>query len=324
MGSAVEQARRSLQNDVNKAGTMSTYDFRIGIDLGGTKIEGIALGADGTERMRHRVATPAGYEATLNAIAEVVGEIELKLGGTGSVGIGIPGVISATTGMVKNANTIALNGHRFDADMSARLKRSIKVANDANCFTLSEATDGAGAGHGVVFGVIIGTGCGGGIVVDGRVIDGRNRVAGEWGHIPLPWPRPEESPGRKCWCGKHNCMELWVAGPSLARDCDGPDAKDASRLPIRAAAGDIAAAAALARHTDRMARGLAVIINIIDPDIIVLGGGLSNMAHLYTDVPQAMKRYVFSDFVETPVVQNRHGDSSGVRGAAWLWPAPPA
>ena len=303
---------------------MSTYDFRIGIDLGGTKIEGIALGTDGTERMRHRVPTPASYADTLAAIAGVVGEMEQKLGGTGSVGIGIPGVISATTGMVKNANSIALNGHRFDADLSARLKRMVKVANDANCFALSEAADGAGAGHGVVFGVIIGTGCGGGIVVDGKVINGRNRVAGEWGHIPLPWPRPEENPGPKCWCGKHNCMELWVAGPSLARDCDGPDAKDASRLPIRAAAGDIAAAAALARHTDRMARGLAVIINIIDPDIIVLGGGLSNMAHLYTDVPQAMKRYVFSDFVETPVVQNRHGDSSGVRGAAWLWPAPSA
>lgn len=322
MRSAVEQARRLLHNGVNKAGTMSTYDFRIGIDLGGTKIEGIALGADGTERMRYRVPTPANYADTLTAIAEVVGEMEQKLGGTGSVGIGIPGVISATTGMVKNANSIALNGHRFDADMAARLKRTVKVANDASCFALSEATDGAGAGHGVVFGVIIGTGCGGGIVVDGRVIDGRNRVAGEWGHIPLPWPRPEENPGPKCWCGKHNCMELWVAGPSLARDCDGPDARDASRLPIRAAAGDVAAAAALARHTDRMARGLAVIINIIDPDIIVLGGGLSNMAHLYTDVPQAMKRYVFSDFVETPVVQNRHGDSSGVRGAAWLWPAP--
>ncbi len=302
---------------------MNSYDFRIGIDLGGTKIEGIALGADGAERMRHRVATPSGYPETLDAIAEVVGAIEHRLGGVGSVGIGIPGVISATTGMVKNANTIALNGQRFDADMSARLKRQVKVANDANCFALSEAADGAGAGYGVVFGVIIGTGCGGGIVVDGRVLEGRNRIAGEWGHTPLPWPRAEETPGPKCWCGKHNCMELWVAGPSLARDCDGPDAKDAARLPVRAAAGDIAAAAALARHTDRMARGLAVIINMIDPDVIVLGGGLSNMAHLYTDVPQAMKRYVFSDFVETPVVQNRHGDSSGVRGAAWLWPEKP-
>jgi fructokinase len=173
-----------------------------------------------------------------------------------------------------------------------------------------------------VFGVIIGTGCGGGIVVNGEIIAGRNRVAGEWGHIPLPWPRPEELPGQMCWCGKRNCMERWVAGPALARDCDGPDAHDASRLPVRAAAGDIAAAAALARHTDRMARGLAVIVNILDPDVIVLGGGLSNMAHLYSDVPKAMKSYVFSDFVATPVLRNLHGDSSGVRGAAWLWPQP--
>ncbi len=302
---------------------MNTPDFRIGIDLGGTKIEAVALAPDGSERMRNRVPTPQGYAATLDAIAGLVGRFEQALGGHGSVGIGIPGVISATTGLVKNANSIALNGNRFDADMSTRLSREVRVENDANCFALSEATDGAGAGHGVVFGVIIGTGCGGGIVAHGRVLRGRNRVAGEWGHIPLPWPRPEELPGELCWCGKFNCMERYVAGPALARDCDGPDAHDASRLPIRAKAGDIAAAAALARHTDRMARGLAVIINILDPDVIVLGGGLSNMEHLYTDVPRAMKSYVFSDFVETPVVQNRHGDSSGVRGAAWLWPALP-
>ena len=301
---------------------MNTYDFRIGIDLGGTKIEGLALAHDGSERMRHRVPTPQGYPATLDAITTVVGAFEQKLGGRASVGIGIPGVISPATGLVKNANSIALNGQHFDADLEAKLGRKVRIANDANCFALSEATDGAGTGHKVVFGVIIGTGCGGGVVVGGQIIEGRNSVAGEWGHIPLPWPRPEELPGEMCWCGKRNCMEKWVAGPSLARDCDGPDATDASRLPVRAAAGDIAAAAALARHTDRMARGLAVIVNILDPDVIVLGGGLSNMPHLYTDVPQAMKRYVFSDFVETPVVQNRHGDSSGVRGAAWLWPAP--
>lgn len=302
--------------------SMGTYDFRIGIDLGGTKIEGMALAHDGTERMRHRVPTPTTYDETLDAIATLVGTIDQKLGGRGSVGIGIPGVISATTGMVKNANSIALNGHRFDADLSLKLGRTARVANDANCFALSEASDGAGAGHGVVFGVIIGTGCGGGIVVDGKIIQGRNRVTGEWGHTPLPWPRPEELPGQLCWCGKRNCLECWLAGPSLARDCDGPNAHDASRIPIRAAANDIAAAAALARHADRMARGLAVIVNILDPDIIVLGGGLSNMEHLYTEVPKLMKSYVFSDFVDTPVVRNRHGDSSGVRGAAWLWPAP--
>ncbi len=312
----------SKQPRRGKVGSMNTNDFRIGIDLGGTKIEGIALAHDGSERMRHRVPTPNGYAGTLDAIANLVGTIEHKLGGTGSVGVGIPGVISATTGLVKNANSIALNGHRFDADLSAKLARQVIVANDANCFALSEAADGAGYGHGVVFGVIIGTGCGGGIVVDGKVLVGRNRVAGEWGHIPLPWPRAEELPGQKCWCGHMNCMERWVAGPSLARDCDGPEATDASRIPIRAAAGDIAAAAALARHADRMARGLAMIVNILDPDVIVLGGGLSNMEHLYVEVPKLMKSYVFSDFVDTPVVRNRHGDSSGVRGAAWLWPAP--
>ena len=301
-------------------GRMAHYDFRIGIDLGGTKIEAMALGPDGSERLRRRVATPGGYEATLVAIADLVGGIEQSLGGRGSVGVGIPGVISATTGLVKNANSIALNGHRFDADLSARMGREVLVANDANCFALSEASDGAGQGHGVVFGVILGTGVGGGIVVGGRIVTGRNRVAGEWGHTPLPWPQTEEHPGAVCWCGKRNCTELWLSGPSLARDCDGPAAHDASRLPVRAKAGDIAAAAALARHADRLARGLAVIVDILDPDVIVLGGGLSNMEHLYTEVPKLMRGHVFSDFVETPVVRNHHGDSSGVRGAAWLWP----
>jgi fructokinase len=297
---------------------MTQYDFRIGIDLGGTKIEAAAMGADGSVKMRHRVPTPHGYEATLDSITDLVGAMEQKLGGRGSVGIGIPGVISPVTGLVKNANSIALNGHRFDTDMGARLGREVRVGNDANCFALSEASDGAGAGYNVVFGVIVGTGCGGGIVVNGQIITGRNRIAGEWGHTPLPWPRPEELPGIACWCGHRNCLECWIAGPSLARDCDGPDAHDPSRLPIR----DIAAAAALVRHADRMARGLAVIVNILDPDVIVLGGGLSNMEHLYVELPKLMKSYVFSDFVDTPVVRNRHGDSSGVRGAAWLWPAP--
>jgi fructokinase len=301
---------------------MKPYDFQIGIDLGGTKIEALALTPDGGVPVRRRVATPTGYSATLGAISTLISEIEQQLGGRGSVGVGIPGVISATTGLVKNANSIALNGQRFDVDLAAELARPVIVANDANCFALSEATDGAGAGQSVVFGVIVGTGCGSGIVVDGRVLPGHNRIAGEWGHTPLPWPRREELPGIQCWCGKRNCLECWIAGPSLARDCDGPDATDASRLPIRAAAGDIAAAAALARHADRMARGLAVIINILDPDIIVLGGGLSNMEHLYIELPKLLRSYVFSDFVNTPIVRNRHGDSSGVRGAAWLWPTP--
>jgi fructokinase len=301
---------------------MNKPDFRIGIDLGGTKIEGFALAHDGSALLRHRVPTPRAYPDTLEAIAGLVGHIEQTLGGRGSVGMGIPGVISPVTGMVKNSNSISLNGHRVDVDLSAKLDRPVRVANDANCFVLSEAADGAGAGAGTVFGVIVGTGCGGGIVVDGKIIEGRHRIAGEWGHIPLPWPRPEELPGNLCWCGKWNCLETWISGTSLARDCDGPDALDASRLPVRAKAGDLAAIAALTRHADRMARGLAVIINVLDPDVIVLGGGLSNMDHLYVELPKLLKTYVFSDFVETPVLRNRHGDSSGVRGAAWLWPLP--
>jgi fructokinase len=251
-----------------------------------------------------------------------VRECEQRLGGVGSVGVGIPGVISPVTGLVKGANSIALNGNPLDRDLSAALAREVRVANDANCFALSEASDGAAAGAKIVFGVIVGTGCGGGVVVGGNVIAGRNRIAGEWGHTPLPFPRADEYPGHHCWCGQWNCLETWISGPSLARDCDGPDARDASGIPRRAASGDAAAAAALERHVDRMARGLAVVANILDPDVIVLGGGLSNMDHLYVQLPERMKAYVFSDFIDTPVIKNRHGDSSGVRGAAWLWPAP--
>jgi fructokinase len=297
-------------------------DFRIGIDLGGTKTEIAALTADGQLLHRHRVPTPPGYDESVRGMAALVSEIEQKLGGRGSVGIGIPGVISPVTGLVKNANTIALNGHRFDADIAALLAREVRVDNDANCFALSEAKDGAGKDAGVVFGVIIGTGCGGGIVVDGKVIKGRNRVTGEWGHIPLPWPNPSELPGPKCWCGHYNCLELWISGTGLAMDCDGPEARDAHGIPARAAAGEAKAQAALDRHADRLARGLSMVVNLLDPDVIVLGGGLSNLEHLYAEMPKRMPAYVFSDFVHTPVVKNLHGDSSGVRGAAWLWPAP--
>lgn len=295
--------------------------FRIGIDLGGTKIEIIALAPDGTEAMRHRIPTPQGYADTIEAITGLVRESESRLGGSATVGIGIPGVISPATGLVKNANSIALNGHRFDHDISQALEREVRVENDANCFALSEAVDGAGKGHGVVFGVILGTGCGGGIVMHGKVHQGPHRVSGEWGHTPLPWPTGIEVPGHLCWCGKHGCLETYVAGPSLARDCDGPGAHDASGLPARAASGDRAAASALDRHADRLARGLAVVINLLDPDVIVLGGGLSNMPHLYTELPRRIPGYAFSDSIATPILQNRHGDSSGVRGAAWLWPA---
>ena len=299
------------------------YDFRIGIDLGGTKTEIAALAPDGHLIERQRVVTPHGYHDSVKGMADMVLAIERKLGGRGSVGIGIPGVISPATGLVKNANTIALNGHPFDKDIAALLGREVRVENDANCFALSEAADGAGTGHSIVFGVILGTGCGGGIVFDGKVMRGRHHIAGEWGHTPLPWPKPEELPGPLCWCGHHNCLELHISGTGLAMDCDGPDARDATSIPARAAAGEARAIAALARHADKLARGLAVITNLIDPDVIVLGGGLSNMAHLYDQVPKLMAPYVFSDFVHTPIVRNQHGDSSGVRGAAWLWPAPP-
>jgi len=293
---------------------------RIGIDLGGTKIEIVMLAPDGSGQLRHRVNTPHTYSGTLEAIASLVHDAETQLGVTATVGIGIPGVISPATGVVKNANSIALNGHALDHDISALLGRTVRVENDANCFALSEATDGGGAGNGTVFGVILGTGCGGGIVVDGKVLTGRNHVTGEWGHNPLPWPRLDEIPGPHCWCGNWGCLETWVAGPALARDCDGPEAHDASVLPARAAAGDARAQAALDRHADRVARGLTQVINLLDPDVIVLGGGLSNMVHLYTALPPLILRYVFSDVVQTPIVKNQHGDSSGVRGAAWLWP----
>jgi len=298
------------------------YDFRIGIDLGGTKIEVAALAPDGQLLHRHRVPTPHGYDASVRGMAEMIGELERKMGGTGSVGFGIPGVISPVTGLVKNANTIALNGHPFDRDIAALLGREVRVENDANCFALSEAADGAGTGNGVVFGVILGTGCGGGIVVDGRVIRGRNHVAGEWGHTPLPWPKPEELPGIKCWCGHYNCLETLISGPGLAADYGGPTLRDAHVVVEMAARGDARAQAAIDRHADRLARGLAVVVNILDPDVIVLGGGLSNLDHLYDQVPKLMAPHVFSDFVHTPIVKNMHGDSSGVRGAAWLWPVP--
>ena len=292
---------------------------RIGIDLGGTKIEIVVLAPDGGERVRHRIATPSGYRASLEAIARLVFDVEAQLGIKATVGIGIPGVISPVTGLVKNANSIALNGHPFDQDISTELSREVRVENDANCFALSEAADGAGAGQGVVFGVILGTGCGGGIVIDGKVVRGRNRIAGEWGHNPLPWPRLDEVPGPHCWCGYRGCLETWIAGPALARDCDGPDASDASRIPDRAAAGDALAQAALDRHADRLARGFAHVINLLDPDTIVLGGGLSNIERLYTNVPPRWNEWVFSDRVDTRLLRNVHGDSSGVRGAAWLW-----
>ncbi len=292
--------------------------YRIGVDLGGTKIEVAALDAAGQIAFRRRADTPAAYDGVIAGIAALVQAAEAALGARASMGVGIPGVISPATGLVKNANSQMLIGHALDRDLADALARPVRVENDANCFALSEASDGAGAGQHCVFGVILGTGCGGGIVVDGKILTGRNHIAGEWGHTPLPWPRADEWPLPPCWCGQVGCLELYLAGPGLARSCDAPSAAEAER---RAASGDPAAVAALERHADRLARGLAVIANVLDPDVIVLGGGVSNMASLYERVPAMMAQYVFSDVASTPVVRNRHGDSSGVRGAAWLWPA---
>lgn len=295
--------------------------MRLGVDLGGTKIEVVALGDDGSVLLRQRCATPAGYEATIAAIAGLVEGAETRLGARGSLGVGIPGSLSPATGLVRGANTQALNGRPLREDLEQRLNRAVRISNDANCLAMSEAADGAGAGFETVFAVIIGTGVGGGIVTRGRILDGRNRVAGEWGHTPLPWMRADEHPGPLCWCGQHGCLETFLSGPALAADADGPGARDASGLPGRAAAGDAVAAAALARHTDRLARALAMVVNILDPDVIVLAGGLSNMAHLYVEVPRLMPRHVFSDHAQTPVFSAKHGDSSGVFGAARLWDA---
>ena len=293
---------------------------RIGIDFGGTKIEIVVLAPDGTVALRRRVPNPGTYAAALQTVAGLVTAAETETGQMCSVGLGIPGAISPATGLVRNANSVWLNGQAFDRDMAAVLGRPVRVENDANCFALSEAADGAGTGYGVVFGVILGTGCGAGIVSGGRLLPGRHRIAGEWGHTPLPWAEGADLPLRPCFCGNTGCLERYIAGPSLAAECDGPGHSDASSIPARAAAGEPAAAAALARHADRVARGLAVVVNILDPDAIVVGGGLSAMAHLYDVVPGLMRRHVLADGASTPILRNLHGDSSGVRGAAWLWP----
>ncbi len=296
--------------------------IRIGLDLGGTKIEAVAIDAAGTTRARRRVATPRDdYAATLRAIAHLVEAVEGEAGERGTVGIGMPGAISPATGLVKNANSVWLNGQPFDRDLSRLMGRPLRFANDANCFALSEATDGAAARERVVFGVIVGTGTGGGIVVDGRILTGPNAIAGEWGHNPLPWPREGEWPGPPCYCGKSACIETFLSGPGLARDYREATGSGigAHEVAIRAAAGEAAAEAALVRYEDRMARALAGVVNILDPDVIVLGGGISQLSRLYTNVPPLLARYAFSDALANRLVPPAHGDSSGVRGAAWLW-----
>jgi fructokinase len=296
--------------------------MRIGVDLGGTKIEAIAI--DGSkEVLRRRVATPRGdYAATLTAVRNLVDAIEREVGTTCTVGIGIPGAISAVTGLVKNANSTWLIGHPLDRDLERALGRPLRVSNDANCFALSEATDGAAQGAAIVFGVILGTGTGGGVVVNGRVIEGRHRIAGEWGHNPLPWPQNGEHPGPPCYCGRTGCIETFLSGPGLTETYVAIAGRraDAAEIAAMAQAGDASADEALAIYESRLARALASIINVLDPDVIVLGGGVSNIARLYGRVPPMLKPFVFSDSADTPIVAARHGDSSGVRGAAWLWP----
>ena len=293
----------------------------IGIDVGGTKIEAIALD-DNRELIRRRVPSPRGdYKATIEENCHLVSTLERELGSTGTVGVGIPGAISSTTGLVKNANSTWLIGNPLDRDLSEALQRPVRVSNDANCFALSEATDGAGRDARVVFGVILGTGTGGGIVVNGRVMEGRHRIAGEWGHNPLPWPADDERPGPPCYCGRAGCIETFLSGPGMSATyaAIARERLPASVIADRAERGEPAASKALGIYESRLARALACIINVLDPDVIVLGGGLSNIRRLYERVPALWQPFVFSDCADTPLVPAYHGDSSGVRGAAWLW-----
>jgi len=299
-----------------------TPAVRLGVDLGGTKIEIVALGPRGDALVRRRVPTPRDdYAGTIAAVAALVRDVERELGARGTVGVGTPGSISRATGLLRGSNSVCLNGRPIGRDLEAALGRAVRITNDANCFALSEATDGAGRGATVVFGAILGTGVGAGIVVRGEVLEGPNAIAGEWGHNPLPWSRDDERPGPPCFCGRAGCIETFVSGAGLERDhlrATG-ERLDARAIVARADAGDAASDATLARYEDRLARALAHVINIVDPDVVVLGGGMSNVARLYARVPALWGAWVFSDRVDTRLERHRHGDSSGVRGAAWLW-----
>jgi fructokinase len=298
--------------------------MRIGIDLGGTKIEALAIDSQGRELTRHRIDTPReDYEATIAAMASLVLRIERETGKIGVVGAGIPGSVSSLTGLVKNANSTWLNGKPLDRDLSLALHREVRVANDANCLAVSEATDGAAAGKRVVFGVILGTGCGGGIAIDGRLHTGPNGDGGEWGHNPLPWARGDELPGPECYCGQRGCLETWISGTGVSQDHKRVTGREQTTHEIVEdyKLGKPDAIATVERFEDRLTRGLAHIINLLDPDIFVFGGGLSRIEHLYREIPARLPRYVFGREAATPVLPAMYGDSSGVRGAAWLWPA---
>ncbi len=294
-------------------------NVRIGVDLGGTKIEAVALDTDGSVVWRERVATPKTAAVDIyDAIHGLVARCETALDATATVGIGTPGSLSPKTGLLRGSNTVLLNGQPVKQALEARLRREVRIANDANCFALSEAVDGAGKGAATVFGVILGTGVGGGVVINGQIVNGLHAIAGEWGHNPLPWPATDELPGTRCYCGKFGCIETWLSGPGITTHFAG-GGTPTTEIVNRAAAGDAAAEAYMRRVEDRLARALATIINVLDPEVIVLGGGVSNIARLYENVPLMLPKYVFSEFVETKIARNVHGDSGGVRGAAWLW-----
>jgi fructokinase len=299
--------------------------IRLGIDLGGTKIAGIVLAPNGACLAEHRVPAPRhDYAATMQTVGELVARLEAEAGGKGTIGIGMPGSLSPASGLVQNANSTWLNRRPFGRDLEGHFSRPVRLANDANCFALSEAVDGAGAGARSVFGVILGTGCGGGLVHEGRLIDGPRGIGGEWGHNPLPWPRADEHPGPTCWCGRAGCMETWVSGPGLQADHAGATGEhlSAEAIAAGAVAGDAEARDTLDRHASRLARGLASVVNVFDPDVIVLGGGLSKLVHLYEVLPDLMAPHIFADARHVTIKPPRWGDAGGARGAAWLWGRP--
>jgi fructokinase len=295
--------------------------LRVGVDFGGTKIEAAVLGDDGVFLARVRAPNPGNYDAAIRVVQELVAQAEARAGGRGTIGIGAPGSCSPRTGLIRNSNFTYLNGRPFRADLAQALGREVRLANDANCLALSEAFDGAAAGAPMVFGAILGTGCGGGLVVNGRLLEGANGIGGEWGHVPLPWPRPDELQVEACWCGQRGCLETWISGTGFERDhvASGAAAARAPRIVADARAGDVPARASLDRYLDRLARGLAVVVNLVDPDVLVFGGGMSNVEELYARLPELVRSRIFADRWEARLVPARWGDSSGVRGAARLW-----
>jgi len=295
--------------------------LRVGVDFGGTKIEVAVLGDDGAFRSRVRAPNPGSYDTAIRAVRELVASAEAEAGGRGTVGVGTPGSLSPRTGVIRNSNSTYLNGRAFCADLAQALGREVRMANDANCLALSEALDGAAAGERTVFAAILGTGCGGGLVVDGRLVEGANGIGGEWGHVPLPWPRPAELHVEACWCGQRGCLETWISGSGFERDhaASGAVAVRAPQIVADARAGNAAARESFERYLDRLARGLAMIVNLFDPHVMVFGGGMSNVPELYAPLPALMRRWIFADRWEARVVPARWGDSSGVRGAARLW-----